>query len=187
MLSDLLVQQRRRRPVPLLCRRALASSWVQARPCYTGLVPYADPERQRQFQREWVARNRRSWLAEHGPCCECGSRKNLQVDHVNPAKKVDHKVWSWSPARRKKELAKCQVLCGDCHKKKTAAYRRRHFRHGMYSMYKSGGCRCDKCRAASAKRMREWRRSQSFTNPELRQLELDLSLSPAAMKLGLSQ
>lgn len=29
--------------------------------------------------------------------------------------KINHRVWSWAEARREAELAKCQILCHDCH------------------------------------------------------------------------
>jgi hypothetical protein len=44
----------------------------------------------------------------------------LELDHVDPALKVSHRVWSWARERREAELAKCQVLCHDCHVAKTA-------------------------------------------------------------------
>lgn len=74
----------------------------------------------RRYQRLRRKLTRAEWLVEHGPCVKCGSKKELQVDHIDPEDKVTHRVWSWSKARREVELAKCQVLCHECHKKKTA-------------------------------------------------------------------
>lgn len=86
-------------------------------------MPYKDPERQAQYQREYVARRRREWIDEHGPCARCGAWENLDVDHTDAATKVipvSH-VWNMSPTnpRRLAELAKCQVLCEPCHSDKT--------------------------------------------------------------------
>jgi hypothetical protein len=39
----------------------------------------------------------------------------MELDHVDPSQKVDHRIWSWSKARMDVEVAKCQVLCYDCH------------------------------------------------------------------------
>lgn len=83
-------------------------------------MPYKDPEKQRTYNREWLASRRAAWLADK--CCAvCGAVADLEVDHIDSSEKVDHKVWSWSPARREAELAKCQVLCEKHHKKKSEA------------------------------------------------------------------
>lgn len=83
-------------------------------------MPYKDPERQAKAQREWCAKRRAKWLTENGPCVRCGRATDLQVDHRDPGKKISHRIWSWAPARLAAELAKCQVLCGVCHRGKTA-------------------------------------------------------------------
>lgn len=93
-------------------------------------MPYADPEQQRAYQREWIARRRQEWIEANGPCARCGSDQDLQVDHIDRAQKVDHKVWSWSQARRDEELAKCQVLCWPCHKEKSIPESARGETHG---------------------------------------------------------
>jgi 5-methylcytosine-specific restriction endonuclease McrA len=67
-------------------------------------MPYADRAQQREYQRAWKAERRAVWLKEHGPCAKCGSWEKLEVDHVDPTKKVDHKVWTWSEERRSKEF-----------------------------------------------------------------------------------
>ena len=84
-------------------------------------MPYADPEVQRRFQREWIAARRREWIEEHGPCIDCGTWNDLQVDHADASTKVTHRVWSWSKERRAAELAKCVVRCAPCHLAKTRA------------------------------------------------------------------
>lgn len=73
----------------------------------------------RTYQKAWVKEARWDWLAKNGPCRQCGSSERLEVDHIDPSLKVSHAVWSWSKPRREAELAKCQVLCHDCHAKKT--------------------------------------------------------------------
>lgn len=86
----------------------------------------------REYQRRWREKNkgyhaayqakRKSlWFAENGPCKSCGSWSNLEVDHVDPKTKVTHNVWCWPEPRRLVELAKCQVLCSECHTRKTIA------------------------------------------------------------------
>lgn len=78
----------------------------------------------KKYQSAWMKKRRETWLAANGPCRLCGSSERLEVDHIDHSTKVDHRVWSWSDERRKAELAKCQVLCHDCHKRKTAEHSR---------------------------------------------------------------
>ena len=112
---------------------------------------------QRKVQREWIATRRRKWLTANGPCNICGSWSQLEVDHIDPTTKIDHKVWSWTEIRRLAELAKCQVLCRTCHLKKTMAEQGlEESPHGA-NRYLRKRCRCDICRAGAAERMRVYR------------------------------
>jgi hypothetical protein len=111
--------------------------------------------RARQWQK--MKARRAAWLKTNGPCKCCGSWKRLEVDHVDPAQKVTHTVWSWSEAGRAEELAKCQVLCHDCHVKKTTVDRGGPWKHGGTRAGYDMGCRCTPCRAAKTAAMNEWR------------------------------
>jgi len=122
---------------------------------------YKDREKQRQFNREWRASRRQAWLDENGPCVQCGSNQDLEVDHIDPELKVTHNIWSWSEERRLAELSKCQVLCAECHKKKTYAQRKRRAVHGSDCMYNYHGCRCDLCRQYQSARMEKYNRRKS--------------------------
>ena len=86
-------------------------------------MPYKDPQQQREYQRRWMTRNRQKWLAQNGPCVDCGAWADLEVDHQDPAQKIDHRIWSWSAERREVELAKCVTRCRVCHKAKSATER----------------------------------------------------------------
>ena len=122
---------------------------------------YADPERQRQYQREWTATRKAEWLRTNGPCVDCGSWSDLEVDHVNPAEKVTHHVWSWSEGRRSAELAKCVVRCHPCHAIKTAMHPLPP--HGTIQRYWSqkAPCRQECCKKAN-RDYRAQRRSLGF-------------------------
>lgn len=109
-------------------------------------MPYADPAARREYARLWMASRRAEWLAEHGPCGLCGSTDDLEIDHIDPDRKVSHRVWSWSAARREAELSKCQVLCRGCHAAKSGRERAREIEHGRPSTYDRAGCRCGPCR-----------------------------------------
>lgn len=118
-------------------------------------MPYGDPEKQREYQRAWVAERRRHFFADKS-CAVCGSSDRMELDHIDPALKISHRIWSWSPARRAAEVEKCQVLCHAHHLEKTlSVYPARE--HGTVVMYENGGCRCAECRAASASRRRAYR------------------------------
>jgi hypothetical protein len=103
-----------------------------------------------EYQNAWLQRRRTTWLIENGPCRQCGSLDNLEVDHINPYTKTDHKVWSLSEPKRNAELAKCQVLCSSCHHKKTTAQSYIQRRHGTTNMRRLGGCFCTACKRAVA-------------------------------------
>jgi len=89
---------------------------------------------------------RRQWLKAHGPCVRCQSGERLEVHHRDQTQKINHRVWSWSEARRTAELAKCEVLCRHCHIAIHSTNRRKEHGRGAYDR----GCRCEVCRAAKA-------------------------------------
>ncbi len=124
---------------------------------------YADKDKQRAYQCRWVASLRREWMQNNGPCKLCGSDVDLEVDHIDPTKKADHRVWSWSALRRVAELSKCQVLCAKCHKKKTRVEQRRDPPHGTQARYTHTRyrCRCAACREAHRKTGVAYRKSQA--------------------------
>lgn len=101
--------------------------------------------RLRDYQRRWIADRRAAFLAGKS-CVECGSVDALELDHVDKASKVDHRIWSWSDDRRSAELAKCRVVCKPCHVERHAAERRSPLIHGTRNAYKKKLCRCDVCR-----------------------------------------
>lgn len=77
-------------------------------------------EAKRKYQREWMAARRAEGIKYlGGKCVKCSSKSNLNVDHIDSKKKVDHRIWSWAEDKRKKELDKCQLLCETCHQIKT--------------------------------------------------------------------
>jgi 5-methylcytosine-specific restriction endonuclease McrA len=116
---------------------------------------YKDPDKQREYQNQWIKKRRLKWLEENGPCVKCGSSDDLQVDHIDPDKKFTHRIWSYGLKKRVAELENCQVLCVECHKGKTFVDRGFQ-RHGEHAYIKKG-CRCDECRAANALHSRKYR------------------------------
>lgn len=85
-----------------------------------------------------------------GKCVGCGIDSNLEFDHVIPEDKsfeIAGNRIELGLERMLVELQKCQLLCSDCHKAKTAADVAVDD-HGVPSMYSNKGCRCDVCRVA---------------------------------------
>jgi hypothetical protein len=83
------------------------------------------PERKRAYQRDWIARRRAAFFA--GKTCEtCGSTERLELDHIDRTQKVTHKIWSSSKAKREAEIAKCRVLCHECHKARSRVQMSEH-------------------------------------------------------------
>jgi hypothetical protein len=86
-------------------------------------MPYKDPKKQKEFQRLWIAA-RRALFFQDKHCrkhAEDGVlvMTNLQLDHEDPKKKWSHRIWSYSWEKIMKEVAKCQILCDECHFNKT--------------------------------------------------------------------
>jgi 5-methylcytosine-specific restriction endonuclease McrA len=96
-----------------------------------------------------------------GKCAKCGTTDALEVDHVNPATKTrqTYTLWFLSPDNPDfiAELAKCQLLCTDCHREKTGQENRVRV-HGTYSMYQRGKCRCEACVAVMSEARKRSRR-----------------------------
>lgn len=113
-------------------------------------MPYADPATQKAYQRAWVAR-RRTLFFKDKTCGWCSSSKRLELHHVDTEQKESHSIWSWGAARREAEIAKCIVLCRDCHRRAHAEARRieaelRNTCGTIQSYWR--GCRCDACKQA---------------------------------------
>lgn len=89
-------------------------------------MAYKDHDRQRQFQREFMARRRQEFFHDKA-CADCGSKSKLQLDHDERDKKVSHRIWSWRKERREIELSKCTVRCQTCHIK-------RHVKEGIWKV-----------------------------------------------------
>lgn len=81
-----------------------------------------------------------------GRCVGCGSKENLELDHVNPKNKsftISSKM-SYAYKKVLAEVKKCQLLCGKCHKLKNKKDNG-EAKHGSISMYRHHRCRCESC------------------------------------------
>lgn len=79
----------------------------------------------RKYMRDRMVRRRTQAIKQlGGKCVNCGSIENLEFDHVNQdpdprTRRGRGSIWTFSEERFQAELAKCQLLCRDCHKQKT--------------------------------------------------------------------
>ena len=109
-------------------------------------------EEKRAYQRAWLAARRATWF-EDKKCVKCGSTDSLELHHIDPKTKVSHRVWSWAQARSEKELAKCEVLCHECHLPESIEHWKEMYstplskkKHGTSTTYTRHGCRCILCK-----------------------------------------
>lgn len=97
-------------------------------------MPYADPFQRAAWLRDRASRRyeeRRARAIETlgGVCAQCGSKKRLEFDHIDPHSKEAnlHQLFSGgAQAKLDAELRKCQLLCIDCHIEKSKRDNVRH-------------------------------------------------------------
>ena len=102
-----------------------------------------DDYKKRKRQNSWRRRKQEKidFLLEYfkqNPCIRCGEEFPLLLDfdHIvgNKFKSVSTLLGSYSLDRAKQEIKKCQVLCGNCHRKKT---KKERIDNGLIFAYKN--------------------------------------------------
>lgn len=112
-------------------------------------MPYKDPEARNAYAREWYAKNkethgrlvrqnearRRKIITEYlyelklHPCLDCGGEFDpvaMDFDHVSGRKlfNVSEAMrWGYSLDKVKEEVAKCELVCSNCHRLRTKVRR----------------------------------------------------------------
>ena len=94
-----------------------------------------------------------------GKCVKCGTTENLQIDHINKALKSFDlgKLWSVSKVKYLAELEKCQLLCKEHHKEKSAL--EQSVGHGEGLTGKKN-CRCSLCAPLKNEYIRQFRKQK---------------------------
>jgi hypothetical protein len=102
-----------------------------------------------------------------GCCAKCGSKDNLEIDHIDPSEKSFSvsKMWSIREDLFIDEIGKCQLLCHKHHLEKTLNDNGFNSRenHGTYVCYRYNNCRCEKCRKIASienKKFRDQRKNK---------------------------
>ena len=79
-----------------------------------------------EYMKKRIARRRAEAVKQFGgKCVKCGSTEDLEFDHLNHdpdprGRRGRGTMWTFSEKRLQAELEKCQLLCHDCHLKKTS-------------------------------------------------------------------
>jgi len=81
---------------------------------------YADRSKQRRAEKEAYVRT----LKESNPCVDCGKKYlacQMQYDHIGSDKvaSVSDLIRSSTMAKIKEEIAKCELVCSNCHALRT--------------------------------------------------------------------
>lgn len=86
-------------------------------------------------------------------CVHCGAVEDLHFDHIDPSKKSFNVnvMKSLKNPEYRAELEKCQLLCRDCHERKTVR-ERPEFTHGTIYGFMRAKCDCGPC----SEKKREW-------------------------------
>jgi 5-methylcytosine-specific restriction endonuclease McrA len=125
-------------------------------------MAYKDPEKARAYLRERYLRRKTEALNRlGGRCARCGATRDLQVDHIDRAEKTMpfSRMYVVNREQFEAELSKCQLLCQDCHQKKSieeVGFNSRET-HGTYACYRYSGCRCEDCKRANRDKSRAYR------------------------------
>lgn len=105
-------------------------------------MPYLDKEKQKQYQKELYKKHKLKWTAakqasrlrnrdhvfailEKSCCVDCGEKDPivLDFDHRDPQtkyKSVCDCVRDCSLETLKREIEKCDIVCANCHRRRTA-------------------------------------------------------------------
>ena len=128
-----------------------------------------DKDENREYMRKYMLeryhrRKQEAIASLGGKCVVCGSTENIEFDHKERKGKkatLGDVLAGGSEDLVKAELEKCQLLCRECHIKKTIKEVGRtpaRETHGTLSSYRY--CKCDLCKAAKSKWMKEYKKNR---------------------------
>lgn len=68
----------------------------------------------KEYNKKYKLHRKRAWLAEHGPCNECGSHSGLVLLRADRSMLLGDRIWTHSEEKRMAALEGCTVLCRRC-------------------------------------------------------------------------
>lgn len=117
-------------------------------------MPTKIPHYHRDYFRR-VRRERKKEAIKYlgGKCSGCGTKEKLEFDHLERKTKLANisNILAYNKEKFWSEIQKCQLLCRECHTKKTKKQLSKPITHGIPSSYTYRKCRCDLCRKAFSK------------------------------------
>ena len=102
-----------------------------------------------------------------GCCVKCGSKKELEFDHIDRKSKkfsITTKI-SYKLSFLLKEVKKCQLLCTICHKEKSK--KEKEAKHGTTSRYRHHRCRCGDCKKVWNDACKKWRKKRKIRSRQI--------------------
>jgi len=111
--------------------RLATGAHATARLSSKGHMPYKDKATQLKVQARWRKSKSKQtreilWKAKDKPCADCGIKYPpwvMDFDHVRGVKdaSIGHLITRRSTAAIQAEIAKCEVVCSNCHRERTHA------------------------------------------------------------------
>lgn len=125
-------------------------------------MAFKNKEAEREYHQNYYRKKRAEAITQlGGKCVRCGGTKCLEFDHIDPATKtaVVSTLVRKNSTRLQSELRKCQLLCHDCHTRKSISDTGKRPAKGTHGTLSSRRyCACRKCVAAKTLYMRTYKR-----------------------------
>ena len=142
------------------CKTAEAVNTGKCRPCYNYYMS--------EYQKKRYQRRRENAINSLGGVCKrCGSVDRLELDHIDASLKtydISKILGGGSEAKVQSELAKCQVLCHDCHVKKSHDEGDTNYVEHGEGLTGKRNCRCELCGPLKNAYMRKFKKVAKLKN-----------------------
>lgn len=107
-------------------RRGGVTYYARCKPCHYAYIKATRPEGERARNRRASRQNAQDYVnqVKYVPCTDCGKQYHpyvMDLDHVRgvKVKNVAKMIGRSSMEALKEEIAKCEVVCSNCHRIRT--------------------------------------------------------------------